>query len=271
MKAEHTKGITMRKIGINHNGIKGLEDREFIREIAGLGFGCTFVPFLDPIRQAHIGDLCAAYGIECETLHAPFYRINDIWMDTAAGDEALAELKQCVEHCRIAGASIMVVHLSSGATPPSITDAGRSRFTRLVDFTAAKNVRIAFENQRMLANLAWALETFPEDCAGFCWDCGHENCFTPGRRYMPLFSKRLLCTHIHDNMGVYNEDSHLIPFEGNVDFAYVAEAIRESGFTGTLMLEIGNKTQYDEKDTPEFFLEKAAAAAGKLRFMIDGE
>lgn len=260
----------MRKIGINLHALKGFTDEEYIREIAALGFHTTFTGVREPSRQAAIAELCARYGIECETLHAPFGHINDIWLDNEDGQTMLNELLNCVDHCLLANAPIAVVHLSAGMNPPSITDIGRERFARLVDYAAEKNIKIAFENQRMLANIAWAFETFKTDTVGFCWDCGHEFCFTAGRHYMPLFGDRLICTHIHDNTAVFNEDKHFLPFDGVCDFDYVAETIRTSGYNGSLMLEVGNAERYGEM-TLTAFLEKAADAVKKLRRMVDGE
>lgn len=258
----------MRKIGINLHAIKGLTDEDYLREIAALGFNTMFSGVLAPERQAAVAELCARYGIEYETLHAPFGHINDIWLENDNG--MLDELCRCIDHCVIAGAPIAVVHLSAGMKPPSITDLGRERFARLVDYAAKKNIKIAFENQRKLANIAWAFEAFPTDTVGFCWDCGHEYCFTPGRHYMPLFGDRLICTHIHDNTAVFNEDSHFLPFDGACDFDYVAATIRESGYTGSLMLEVGNASRYGDM-VPQEFLAKAAEAACRLRRMVDGE
>ena len=260
----------MRKIGINLHAIKGLTDEEYLREIAALGFGTIFSGVLDPSQQASVAELCARYGLEYETLHAPFGHINDIWLDKEEGQTMLDELRHCVDHCVLAGAPIAVVHLSAGMNPPSITDIGRKRFTLLVEYAEKKAIKIAFENQRKLANIAWAFEAFPTDTAGFCWDCGHEFCFTPGRHYMPLFGDRLICTHIHDNTAVFNEDSHFLPFDGVCDFSYVANAVRESGYSGSLMLEVGNKTRYGHLE-PHAFLEKAVRVITKLRTMIDGE
>ena len=229
-----------------------------------------FSGVLEPERQAAAGELCARYGITYETIHAPFNTINNMWLDDPAGEDTLADLTHTVDNCVLAGAGIAVVHLSSGMTPPSITDIGRERFARLVDHAERKNIRIAFENQRMLGNIAWAFEAFPQDTVGFCWDCGHEFCFTPGRHYMPLFGDRLICTHIHDNTAVFNEDRHYIPFDGVCDFRYVTDTLRTYGYTGSLMLEIGNRERYGNME-PHAFLEKAAAAARKLRTMLDGE
>lgn len=260
----------MRELGINLQAVKGLTDEEYIRTMASVGFSTTFSGVLSPERQAETARLGEKYGIRFETLHAPFNRINNMWLDNPEGDETLSDLMHCIDHCVIAGAPIAVVHLSSGMTPPSITDLGRDRFARLVDYAHSKNVKIAFENQRMLANLAWAMEAFPTDPVGFCWDCGHEQCFTPGRRYMPLFGNRLICTHLHDNTCVFNEDSHFLPYDGQGDFDYVADALRQSGYTGSLMLEMVNKERYSAMD-PHAFLELAYASVDRLRQAVDRE
>ncbi|MBO5258445.1 MAG: sugar phosphate isomerase/epimerase [Clostridia bacterium] len=258
----------MRTIGINLHAAKGLTDEEYLREIASLGFGAIFSGVLPPERQTAVADLCARYGIIYETLHAPFGHINDIWL--ADDNGMLDELRHCIDHCILAGAPIAVVHLSAGMNPPSITDIGRERFARLVDYAAEKNIIVAFENQRKLANIAWAFEAFTTDTVRFCWDCGHEFCFTPGRHYMPLFGDRLVCTHIHDNTAVFNDDSHFLPFDGACDFDYVAKTLRESGYGGSLMLEVGNPSRYGDLE-PREFLQKAADAAKILRRMIDRE
>ena len=258
----------MHTLGINLHAVKGLSDEDYLREIAMLGFTATFSGVRDAARLASIADACAKYGIIYETLHAPFGHINDIWREDDCG--MLDELLVCIDRCVLANVKIAVVHLSSGQNPPPITDIGRDRFARLVDYAAQKNVMIAFENQRMLANLAWALEAFPADVAGFCWDCGHEACFTPGRHYMPLFGDRLICTHIHDNTGIFNADNHFLPFDGNLDFTYVARELRSSGYTGSLMLEAGNSAPNGTGDlyaalTPDAYLKRAYPAADTLR------
>ncbi len=258
----------MRKLGINLHAIKGLTDEDYLCEIAALGFSAIFSGVLSPERQTDVAELCAKYGLEYETLHAPFGHINDIWLENDNG--MLDELCHCVDHCVLSGAPIAVVHLSAGQKPPSITDIGRERFARLVDYAAKKNIIIAFENQRKLANIAWAFEAFTTDTVKFCWDCGHEFCFTPGRHYIPLFGDRLVCTHIHDNTAVFNDDSHFLPFDGACDFDYVTETLRNSDYTGSLMLEVGNAARYGEM-VPQEFLKNAWDAAVRLRTMVDSE
>lgn len=259
-------------LGINLHAVKGFSDDDYLREIAALGFSATFSGVREAAHQASIADSCAKYGVVYENLHAPFSHINDIWREDDRG--MLKELMRCIDHCVIANAGIAVVHLSSGENPPPMCDLGFDRFHRLAEYAASRGVKLAFENQRKLANLAWAMETFGPDIAGFCWDCGHESCFTPGRQYMPLFGDRLICTHIHDNTGIFDMDNHWIPFDGQIDFTRVADQLCRAQYQGSLMLELGNSSpngsgaMYDGV-TPEAFLKKAYTAADTLRNMME--
>ncbi|MBQ8331971.1 MAG: sugar phosphate isomerase/epimerase [Clostridia bacterium] len=261
----------MRSIGINLFAAKGLPAEVCAKTIASLGFTTTFTGILESAeRQARIADLLVQNGIKYETIHAPFGHINDIWLDCEGGEVMLNELKTCVDRCKLVGAPIAVVHLSAGEEAPTVTDIGRARFGALVEYAYKNGIIIAFENQRKLANISWAFETFsPEDSVGFCWDCGHESCFTPGREYMPLFGHRLICTHIHDNSGEFNADQHKLPFDGQINYTRWAEHLRHAGYEGSLMLEV--KSKFYGGITPEQFLERAADAVKKLRAMVDGE
>lgn len=258
----------MRELGICLPGKIGDGLDEFLRIMAENGFTKTFVT--QNADTERIAESVYRAGISFDTLHAPFgRRTNNMWLVGDEGDAALRELIDCLDACRRVGAPIAVVHLSSGQAPPPVTDIGRRRFTELVEYAEKIGVKVAFENQRMLSNIAWAFEEFKTDTVGFCWDTGHEFCFTGGRQYMPLFGDRLICTHLHDNFAKYDEDSHLIPFEGTTDFERVARQIRESGFCGTLMLEI-IKERPAYIDTPvREYLERAARAAKRLRAMIE--
>lgn len=264
----------MRKIGINMGAIGGLTREEYAKRVKELGFDTVFTGVTKTLaEQSEYAELIASNGLIYENLHAPFKHINDIWFDSEGGEQMIAELLFSVDACVAAGAPILVVHLSSGVKAPSITDIGRGRFERLVEYAAQKGITIAFENQRKIGNISWALENF-EDCdnVGFCWDCGHESCFTPGREYMPFFGKKLVCTHIHDNTGVYDADLHLIPFDGKMNFCRFAEHIRGNGYSGPLTLEITSKHGACYRNmTSDEFLQRAADAVKRLRAMVDGE
>ena len=210
-------------------------------------------------------------GITIDTLHGPFsgkININSMWLPGEDGEYMLSRLTSGVDNCARFGIPVLVVHLSSGDICPGINDTGHERFARLVEYADRNNVVIAFENQRKLANIAFAFEEFPT--AGFCWDCGHEACFAGGREYMPLFGDRLCALHIHDNYAVQEGDKHMIPFDAGLDFNRITGHIAKSGFEGTVMLELARHTSGAYEDfTPEDYYARAASAASRLRGMIE--
>ncbi len=150
---------------------------------------------------------------------------------------------------------------------PRFATGASAALKKLMEEADKKGVTVAYENQRKISSLAMMLEFYPN--AGFCWDAGHEGCFTPGKQFMPLFGDRLTCLHLHDNNGIFNGDDHLIPGDGTLDFDRVARQIAQSGFSGTVMLEIlrENTHRYDALSPTEYY-RRAGAAARSLEEKI---
>lgn len=261
----------MRKIGINFQRMPEMELEEQVKFISDLGFRATFTDMMELTKQDYMANLFAKNNLAYETIHGPFRHINDIWLDCEGGEAMYQELHDCIERCGLLQIPYAIIHMSSGLTPPPATDLGRERFARLIEYAEKKNVKLAFENLRKLAHLAWMFENYAEnDTVKFCWDCGHQTCYTPGIDFMPVFQKKLACLHIHDNYGVLNQDSHLLPFDGGIDFKKAAEMIRNSGFAGTMMLEVFKRSDNEYADmSPEEYYQKAAEAAKRLVQMTD--
>ena len=261
----------MREIGINLQIRPEICAIDFIKRAAQLGFNTLFTDTPSERNLHIIANALAANGMRYETIHAPFSRINDIWIANESGDATLGDLMETVDRCAVANVPIAVVHLSSGNNPPPISEIGLVRYTRLLEYAAAKGVKIAFENQRKPDRLAWAFEHFGRlPHVGFCFDCGHEGCFTPGVQFLPLYGDRLLCTHIHDNNRMTDQDLHLLPFDGRMDFGRIAAQLRATQYKGPLTLEIHatNSNKYDFM-TVQAFLEKAAMSIKRFRSMVD--
>ncbi len=207
-------------------------------------------------------------GIIIDTLHAPFHHINDMWKKTAEGDTMLNILLDGVDKCERYGIPTLISHLSSKSPAPPITDVGKARFFKLLDYARERNVKIAFENQRVMGNISVILEERSD--AYFCWDVGHEGCFTPNREFMPFFGSRTAALHIHDNMGIYDSDDHMIPFDGKLDYSRVAKHIKAAGYDGTVMLELfrGHSERYNKMSDEEYY-KHAADSAKCLAKMIE--
>lgn len=215
-----------------------------------------------------IAEPCAQYGLTIESCHAPFDHINDLWYETADGERMLDALLRSVDECADYGVPVLVTHLSSGENPPRVNDIGLSRLEALVQLADSRGVTIAFENQRMLGNLALALESFPT--TAFCWDRGHEGCFTDGKwDFMALFGDRLAAIHLHDNAACHNKDDHRIPFDGTLDWRRPAAAIAQAGYEKALMLELfAENTPAYLTMGAEAYYARAAAAARRLGTLI---
>ena len=232
------------------------------------GFGHTFVMADNPQLTWGLVDKVKRSGIVFDTLHAPFYGINHMWKDGIDGDDTLGRLTDAVNKCADYEIPVAIVHLSSGKPAPVISDVGNARFSKLMETARRKNVTIAFENQRFLANIASAMEQYPD--AGFCWDIGHEGCFTKDLKFMPIFGNRLTAVHIHDNHHLTDGDEHLIPFDGITDYGMVAKYLADYNFAGTVMLELfrSESDRYNDFDAREYY-KRAGAAASRIALMTD--
>ena len=239
--------------------------------LAKNGFETFFLESENPRLNGYL-EAARAVGLVAESLHAPFGKINDIWRAGDAGERMLDRLMESLTTCARNEIPVAVVHLSSKEDAPFVNDIGTERFDRLIRRSKELGVKVAFENQRKLANIAYMFDRYPNE-VGFCWDVGHESCFTNGREYMPLFGKWLSELHIHDNFGVYDGDEHMIPFDGTIDYARVARHIASAkDYRGSLMLELfKNKSGRNDAMTDEEFVARAANAARRLGDMVEAE
>ena len=264
----------MRKLGINLGSYKGILAEDQIKYIKDAGFDSVFTGFDGYEKNAVLAEKISSAGLAYETIHAPYSGINNMWFEGEEGEKMLARLEDCTVCASKLGVPVVIIHLSSGVHAPHINDIGTARFDKLIETAGKVGVKLAFENQRKLANISYIFERY-EDApqVGFCWDNGHESCFTLGKRdYMALFGDRLIALHLHDNCGEFDRDQHMMPFHAKIDFGKVAEKIRNSGFAGTLMLEtiMGASNRYDGY-SPEQFFSEAYASVAKLRTLVDGE
>ncbi len=256
------------EIGISVSSVAQVE------AIARLGVKHSFLGTYDKNFEAIMAKLKEC-GIVCDTLHAPFSAINDMWSeDEEKGAAELAAQKASIDLCAAYAVPVVIIHVSSGRPMPPINDKGIARYDSLVAYAREKGVRIAFENLRYAENLDFLLRRYPD--MGFCWDTGHECCYTPGVRYMPMYGDRVIALHIHDNACGMDTDDHVLPFDGKIDFETVAADLAAADCRCTLMLEIGRssfingKAIYEAMSYEEYYT-RAIAAAQRLSDMVEAK
>ena len=238
--------------------------REVIEAFRENGIDRTFMNIEHPEFENAM-DALAKAGITVENFHAPFKGQNTIWAPGEAGENMLARLLAGVDICVKYGVKVMVAHVSNSRPMPAISPVGLERFDRLMAYAKEKGVTIAFESHRFFENVAYFMERYPQ--AGFCLDTAHEDAFTPGVRYLPMWGHRLVATHISDNEYVCDEDMHMLPFDGHIDWAQTAQEMAACGRDVTLMLEIkpGNHEKYKDVSIKDYY----AAAAKSVRRLAE--
>ncbi|MBR5409760.1 MAG: sugar phosphate isomerase/epimerase [Clostridia bacterium] len=263
----------MRNIGINVRPDVLYGAPAFIEAAAAAHFDSVFTYGNLPDFIDFTAKKCAETGLQYEALHAPCERINDLWLPGDGGEQVVEMLKTSLSLASEHGIPIVICHLSSKENAPHVTDLGLARFDTVVEEAAKRGVKIAVENQRKLGNLCTILEIYGKDSpVGFCWDVGHEACFSYGREYLPLFPDRCVFTHVHDNNRLYNVDEHLLPFDGQIDFWRVADLLHNAKYPGTLALEIDLPHEGSDKYADlslEQFVSKAWAAINRLRIIAE--
>lgn len=213
-------------------------------------------------------------GLEFETIHAPFQYANRLWEAGETGREYLEFLKHSIiDACSRIRVDKCVMHVTVGNTAPEVSEEGLALFQELCDYAKNKNVHLAFENLEPLPHIDYVMDHITDTYHGFCWDCGHNACYTPHIDMMKKFGSRLQCIHIHDNLGVtqpgnidYRDDRHFLPFDGILDWDWFAQKLNDVNYDGpvTLELSIMGKEIYQQMSIEEY-LAAAYKCGEKLR------
>ncbi|MCX7959259.1 MAG: sugar phosphate isomerase/epimerase, partial [Deltaproteobacteria bacterium] len=171
-------------------------------------------------------------------------------------------VREIVSHVAIAGKlGIPIATLHTGIEhndESEINNLMESLF--IINETALKNnVLIALENHTTepvsVEVLISLIQKVGSENLGICLDVGHSNIFSNYMSDLSEARRYLFSLHLHDNNG--EEDEHLFPYEGMIDFDYIIGFLRKSRFQGVVTLELnGENTDSDEELRD--FLKKAS-------------
>lgn len=208
-------------------------------------------------------ELALENGLFIENVHLPFSGINDLWLDNINGDEYEMRIVSGIKQCTNFKIPTVVMHLTRGYNPPPICKIGLDRIRKMVDIAENLNVNIALENLRKPEYMDYIFKELPSSKLGFCYDSGHNNCFTPQRDFLQQYGDKLFALHLHDNDGI--DDLHMIPFDGNINWNKIKDQIDNTYYNGAISLEVehGRHEKYKSLSAEEF-LRKAFISAMKL-------
>ncbi len=212
-----------------------------------------------------------------ETVHGPFADANRMWEDGEQGDQYLAFLEGTIDVCSRIEVDKYILHVTVGNTAPPVSPQGLERFRQLCDHAKSQGVSVCFENLEPLPHLEAVMDFITDPYHGFCWDIGHNACYSPHINMLDKYGPRLKCLHIHDNRGVtrpgdidYRDDLHLLPFDGILDWQWFAGRLRAWKYDGPITLEVSclGSAGYQIM-TAEEYLAEAYKRAQMLRDLID--
>ncbi len=238
-------------------GFSRIGEESQLRAVKNAGFDAVMIHWQEEKGKS----ACARYdeiirlGLAVRTAHFPQERMMDLWREGEAGDALEKQLLQAVREAGERGVAHMVVHTTRRNLTPEPNETGLRRFSRAAEAGEKYGVNIALENTRYLRYNRYLLDRIASPRLGFCFDCGHANCFTPGEDPLALFGSRLVTTHLHDNHGA--EDEHRLIGEGLVDLRRVFLRLRRLNAT-----EYNLESRYaplpgEKPWTLEEYLEKA--------------
>ena len=209
-----------------------------------------------------------------ENVHGPFEHANLLWQAGKEGREYLEFLKKnIIDACHRVCVDRCIMHVTVGNTAPEITKEGLAMFGDLCEYAKTQNVHLCFENLEPLPHIDAVMEFITDPFHGFCWDCGHNACYTPHIDMMKKFGSRLQCVHLHDNLGVtqpgnidYRDDRHFLPFDGILDWDWVAGKLNAYHYNGPVTLELScmGKKSYQEMPIRDY-LEEAYRRGCRIR------
>jgi len=270
------------KLGINTNNQCGKDYVEILKNIKDAGFDSVMIAFNlkddeNIIKEAQRLNLYIPY------VHLDYKFGNDLWIKGASADEYVDNVIKQVGLCGKYNIKTVVFHCTWGspndmARKPN--QDGLNNFKKIFDVAESFGISIALENtdKYSMKHLEYLMKNIKSKNLGFCYDVGHHNLYCPKTNLLKKFGNRLLALHLHDNYGGWHDgydftkDSHLLPFDGKIDFENICKKIAKTNYEDVIMLEI-HKTAlstpdiYKKMDNLDY-LKEAKERAEKLKDSI---
>ena len=200
------------------------------------------------------------HGLVLDSLHAPIAQSVGLYSpDESLRLQAVDRIRLAIRDARQLDIPIVVVHAHHADITDDFSSSARRSFTELLDDLAAAGVSFALENtDGGHSFLAQLLTELPAQHVGLCYDSSHDQ-IAPGQTFdlLRLWGHRLLTTHISDNHG--QNDDHLPPGQGAIDWQAFAQAFPWKTYRGHFMLET-NMSVTSFTHPAEFLLQFYAGA-----------
>ena len=167
-------------------------------------------------------------------------------LDGAQRDKTLIAYRQAVDVMEVLGGGILVTHHIQIPEPDEpLHSEKRSAFLdnlhTVAEYAAAREVSFAIENTprgytREPTRLVELMTDLGAPNVGVVIDTGHRNIVGDPVEALRVIGEHLITLHLHDNHG--EQDEHLLPGLGTVDWNGVVGALSEIEYPGVFMYEL---------------------------------
>jgi sugar phosphate isomerase/epimerase len=82
-----------------------------------------------------------------------------------------------------------------------------------------------------------------------CLDVGHANTNEGSTKYIEKFADKIVCVHIHDNNGKYDE--HLAIGTGTINWNFLAGEFKKINYYGPFVYEVVSRTPKESREDLE--------------------
>ena len=208
--------------------------------------------------------LLDSYGIACTQAHLPCY---DPLVCSTVIDPAREEIiRTSVSAAALLGAPVCVYHprtaISRGYDWRLSYAHNREALKPILEIAVKEGVHVAVENIPIFPDcpqhrfyssdpddLCELVDSFGFAPIGVCWDTGHANLMSFDQpKVIRQLGSRILCTHISSNFK--EQDWHLLPIYGYLDWEKLMAAFRDIGYDRDLTLEL---RAVDERAAASFY------------------
>ena len=206
---------------------------------------------------------CKQMGLVIHSIHMPYkYQFDD--PDYSFHYEMMCKALKAADRM---GAEWAIMHLKP-------TEKMVPLVKQLLSDSKVEHVKIALENgsTKKIDQLIEVHDLLTEEGyqVGICLDTGHCHMSNNGMNYdiveeIYRMGSRIKMLHIHDNFR--NDDTHAVPFGGNIPWEQVMCALKDVGYNGAFNYEIA--MQWLPEVLKEPFLEYCIIVAKHLMQIFD--
>lgn len=180
--------------------------------------------------------------------HLPFHGLHLSCPDPRVMEYSREVLMEGLEIGTILGCKVAILHsgFSNHVRPVHIETWKERLVTSLKDLSTQaedEEIVLAIENayEPDATVLKEVIDAVGSPWLKFCVDLGHAACFSrmAPEEWIYEFKDHLISIHVHDNEGM--EDEHLACGQGVVGYDVVAQALKETGVSCNITLEVSDE------------------------------